>query len=39
LEFDGCSSEEEKIEWEKIKTPTDEVVVPYDTLAALGEGL
>lgn len=31
------SGEEEKIEWEKIKTPTDEIVVPYDTLAALGE--
>lgn len=31
------SGEEEKIEWEKIKTPTDEVVVPYADLATLGE--
>lgn len=31
------SGEEEKIEWEKIKTPTDEVVVPYVDLAPLGE--
>lgn len=31
------SGEEEKIEWEKIKTPTDEIVVPYDTLADVGE--
>ncbi|TJX49763.1 hypothetical protein E8P77_27365, partial [Soehngenia saccharolytica] len=31
------SGEEEKIEWEKIKTPTDEVVVPYADLATPGE--
>ncbi|XP_064998792.1 UTP--glucose-1-phosphate uridylyltransferase-like [Musa acuminata AAA Group] len=28
------SGEAEQIEWSKIQTPTDEVVVPYDTLAS-----
>ncbi len=42
--FDGdggggfCSGEAEQIEWSKIQTPTDEVVVPYDTLSAAPEG-
>jgi UTP--glucose-1-phosphate uridylyltransferase len=29
------SGEEEQIQWSKIKTPTDEVVVPYDKLTPL----
>ncbi|KAJ6846316.1 UTP--glucose-1-phosphate uridylyltransferase [Iris pallida] len=33
------SGEEEHIEWSKIQTPTDEVVVPYDTLAPAPEDL
>uniref|UniRef100_A0A0E0N8W3 UTP--glucose-1-phosphate uridylyltransferase n=1 Tax=Oryza rufipogon TaxID=4529 RepID=A0A0E0N8W3_ORYRU len=33
------SGEEEHVEWAKIHTPTDEVVVPYDTLAAPPEDL
>uniref|UniRef100_A0A453MWK1 UTP--glucose-1-phosphate uridylyltransferase n=1 Tax=Aegilops tauschii subsp. strangulata TaxID=200361 RepID=A0A453MWK1_AEGTS len=33
------SGNEEQIEWGKIHTPTDEVVVPYDTLAAPPEDL
>jgi UTP--glucose-1-phosphate uridylyltransferase len=33
-----CSGEAEQIEWSKIQTPTDEVVVPYDTLAPAPEG-
>jgi len=33
-----CSGEAEQIEWSKIQTPTDEVVVPYDTLASPPEG-
>ncbi|KAJ6843793.1 UTP--glucose-1-phosphate uridylyltransferase [Iris pallida] len=33
------SGEEEQIEWSKIQTPTDEVVVPYDTLAPIPEDL
>jgi hypothetical protein len=32
------SGDEEHIEWAKIHTPTDEVVVPYDTLEASPEG-
>lgn len=32
------SGEAEQIEWSKIQTPTDEVVVPYDTLAPAPEG-
>ncbi|RVW85354.1 UTP--glucose-1-phosphate uridylyltransferase [Vitis vinifera] len=31
------SGEAQHIEWSKIKTPTDEVVVPYDTLAPTPE--
>ncbi|CAN6481488.1 unnamed protein product [Victoria cruziana] len=31
------SGEADQIEWEKIQTPTDEVVVPYDSLALLSE--
>ncbi|KZV41737.1 UTP--glucose-1-phosphate uridylyltransferase [Dorcoceras hygrometricum] len=31
------SGEAQHIEWSKIQTPTDEVVVPYDTLAPLPE--
>ncbi|KAL6959686.1 UTP--glucose-1-phosphate uridylyltransferase [Sarracenia purpurea var. burkii] len=31
------SGEEQHIEWSKIKTPTDEVVVPYDSLAPTPE--
>ena len=34
-----CSGEAEQIEWSKIQTPTDEVVVPYDTLASPPEGM
>ncbi|CAN6218661.1 unnamed protein product [Urochloa humidicola] len=33
------SGEAEQIEWSKIQTPTDEVVVPYDTLATPPEDL
>ncbi|KAF8700666.1 hypothetical protein HU200_034013 [Digitaria exilis] len=33
------SGEAEQIEWSKIQTPTDEVVVPYDTLASPPEDL
>ncbi|KAJ1694565.1 hypothetical protein LUZ63_011263 [Rhynchospora breviuscula] len=33
------SGEAEQIEWSKIQTPTDEVVVPYDTLAPAPEDL
>jgi UTP--glucose-1-phosphate uridylyltransferase len=33
-----CSGEADQIEWNKIQTPTDEVVVPYDTLASPPEG-
>ncbi|XP_031495700.1 UTP--glucose-1-phosphate uridylyltransferase [Nymphaea colorata] len=32
------SGEAQQIEWEKIQTPTDEVVVPYDSLAPLADG-
>eukprot|EP00252_Welwitschia_mirabilis_P005215 TRINITY_DN156_c0_g1_i3.p1 TRINITY_DN156_c0_g1~~TRINITY_DN156_c0_g1_i3.p1 ORF type:complete len:472 (+),score=96.77 TRINITY_DN156_c0_g1_i3:209-1624(+) len=31
------SGEESKIEWEKIQTPTDDTVVPYESLASVGE--
>ncbi|KAJ6809870.1 UTP--glucose-1-phosphate uridylyltransferase [Iris pallida] len=33
------SGEEERIEWSKIRTPTDEVVVPYDALAPAPEDI
>uniref|UniRef100_A0A0D9XGG0 UTP--glucose-1-phosphate uridylyltransferase n=1 Tax=Leersia perrieri TaxID=77586 RepID=A0A0D9XGG0_9ORYZ len=33
------SGEAEQIEWSKIQTPTDEVVVPYDTLSPAPEDL
>jgi UTP--glucose-1-phosphate uridylyltransferase len=33
------SGEEQHIEWSKIQTPTDEVVVPYDTLAPTPDDL
>lgn len=41
--FNDCgicvfSGEAEHVEWSKIQTPTDEVVVPYDSLAPLSEG-
>ena len=32
------SGEAQQVEWSKIQTPTDEVVVPYDTLAPTPEG-
>lgn len=32
------SGEAQHVEWGKIKTPTDEVVVPYDSLAPTPEG-
>ncbi|KAH1214569.1 UTP--glucose-1-phosphate uridylyltransferase [Glycine max] len=32
------SGEAQHVEWSKIQTPTDEVVVPYDTLAPTPEG-
>lgn len=32
------SGEAEHVEWSKIQTPTDEVVVPYDILAPVPEG-
>ncbi|CAN0897370.1 UTP--glucose-1-phosphate uridylyltransferase [Linum grandiflorum] len=31
------SGEADQVEWSKIKTPTDEIVVPYDTLTPLSE--
>ncbi|CAN1758853.1 UTP--glucose-1-phosphate uridylyltransferase [Linum perenne] len=31
------SGEAEHVEWSKIKTPTDEIVVPYDTLTPLSD--
>jgi hypothetical protein len=34
--FDSGTSE--TIQWEKIKPPTDEVVVPYDNLAEFSDG-
>ncbi|KAG8064408.1 hypothetical protein GUJ93_ZPchr0004g39655 [Zizania palustris] len=41
--FDGgggsCSGKAEQIEWSKIQTPTDEVVVPYDNLSPAPEDL
>lgn len=33
------SGEAEHVEWSKIQTPTDEVVVPYDTMAPVPEDL
>lgn len=32
------SGEAQHVEWSKIQTPTDEVVVPYDTLAPTSDG-
>jgi len=32
------SGEAQQVEWSKIQTPTDEVVVPYDTLESTPEG-
>ena len=32
------SGEAQHVEWSKIQTPTDEVVVPYDSLAPTPEG-
>lgn len=32
------SGEAQEVEWSKIQTPTDEVVVPYDSLAPVSEG-
>lgn len=32
------SGEAQHVEWSKIQTPTDEVVVPYDTLAPTPDG-
>nr|WDR24502.1 UDP-glucose pyrophosphorylase [Platycodon grandiflorus] len=32
------SGEAQHVEWSKIQTPTDEIVVPYDTLASVPEG-
>ena len=32
------SGEAQHIEWSKIQTPTDKVVVPYDSLAPAPEG-
>lgn len=32
------SGTSETIQWEKIKPPTDEVVVPYDNLAEFSDG-
>lgn len=33
------SGEAQHIQWSKIHTPTDEVVVPYDALAPVPEGV
>lgn len=35
----NCSGEAQHVEWSKIQTPTDDVVVPYDKLAPLSEGI
>lgn len=32
------SGEAQHVDWSKIQTPTDEVVVPYDTLTPVPEG-
>lgn len=32
------SGEAQYVEWSKIQTPTDEVVVPYETLAPTSDG-
>ncbi|RWR94676.1 UTP--glucose-1-phosphate uridylyltransferase 2 [Cinnamomum micranthum f. kanehirae] len=37
--FIQISGETQQIEWSKIQTPTDEVVVPYDSMAPLSEDL
>lgn len=38
--FVSCkfSGEAQHVEWSKIQTPTDKIVVPYDTLSAVPEG-
>ncbi|CAH2072533.1 unnamed protein product [Thlaspi arvense] len=33
------SGEAQHIEWSKIQTPTDEIVVPYDKMANVSEGI
>lgn len=33
------SGEAQQVEWSKIQTPTDKVVVPYDSLASIPEGI
>lgn len=38
MRFWFYSGEAEHVEWSKIATPTDEVVVPYDSLAPFPEG-
>lgn len=32
------SGEAQQVEWSKIQTPTDEVVVPYESLAPVSDG-
>lgn len=39
MAFRNHSGEAQHIDWSKIQTPTDEVVVPYDKLAPLSEGI
>lgn len=39
MAFWNRSGEAQHIDWSKIQTPTDEVVVPYDQLAPLSEGI
>jgi UTP--glucose-1-phosphate uridylyltransferase len=34
----SLSGKSEGIQWEKIKPPTDEVVVPYDKLSSFSDG-
>lgn len=39
IPYYSCDSgTSETIQWEKIKAPTDEVVVPYDNLAEFSDG-
>jgi len=38
IDFVCESGEARQVEWSKIQTPTDEVVVPYDTLESAPEG-
>ncbi|CAN1351698.1 UTP--glucose-1-phosphate uridylyltransferase [Linum perenne] len=35
--MDLISGQADQVEWSKIKTPTDDIVVPYDTLTPLSE--